>query len=64
MTLGAAAAAQLRSIVWCKAYRYRVEADPTARHREDMLVLNWWNRLVCSRCSNGQAGMVVIGQRR
>ena len=49
MTLGAAAAAQVRLIVWCKACQYQVEPDPgdmAARYDADTSVLDWRERLV------------------
>ena len=52
MTLGGAAAAQLRFIVWCKDCRHRVEPDPaeqTLRDGARTAVLDWRARLVCSR---------------
>jgi hypothetical protein len=47
--LGAAAAAQVRLIVWCKACQYQVEPDPgdmAARYDADTSVLDWRERLV------------------
>jgi hypothetical protein len=44
MTLGAAAAAQVRLIVWCKACQHQVEPDPAemaALYGEDTSVLDW-----------------------
>jgi hypothetical protein len=56
MTLGAAAAAQVRLMVWCKACQHQVEPDPAemaARYGGDTSVLDWRERLICFRC--GQA---------
>jgi hypothetical protein len=67
MTLGAAAAAQVRLIVWCKACQHQVEPDPAemaARYGADTSALDWRERLVCSRCGGRQADMVVTGTRR
>ena len=67
MTLGAAAAAQVRLIVWCKSCRHRVEPDPAemaARYGADTTVLDWREKLVCSRCGGRQADMVVSGTKR
>jgi hypothetical protein len=67
MTLGVAAAAQVRLIVWCKACQHQVEPDPTemaARYRADTSVLDWRERLVCSRCGGRQADMAVSGTKR
>ena len=67
MTLGDAAAAQVRLIVWCKACQHQVEPDPAemaARYVAEMPVIDWRERLVCSRCGGRQADMVVTGTRR
>jgi hypothetical protein len=56
MTLGNAAAASVRLIVWCWDCRHQVEPDPAemaARYGADTPVLDWRERLVCSRCGNG-----------
>ena len=53
MTLGAAAAAQVRLIVWCKACQHQVEPDPAEmaeRYGADTSILDWRERLVCSEC--------------
>ena len=44
MTLGNAAAARVRLIVWCKDCRHRVEPDPAemaARYGAEMTVPDW-----------------------
>ena len=44
MTLGAAAAAQVRLIVWCKACQHKVEPDPAGmaeRYGADTSILDW-----------------------
>jgi hypothetical protein len=67
MTLGAAAAAQVRLIVWCKACQHQVEPDPAemaARYGAATSVLDWRERLVCSKCGGRQADMVVSGTKR
>ena len=67
MTLGAAAAANVRLIVWCKACQHQVEPDPAevaARYGADTSVLDWRERLVCSRCGGRQADMVVSGTEK
>jgi hypothetical protein len=51
MTLGNAAAARVRLIVWYKESRYQVEPDPAEQARRygaEMPVLEWRERLVCS----------------
>jgi len=53
MTLGNAAAARVRLIVWCKECQHQVEADPAktaARYGAETPVLDWRERLVCPRC--------------
>ena len=67
MTFAGAAAAQVRLIVWCKACQHQVEPDPAeiaARYGADTSVLDWREKLVCSRCGGGQADMVVTGTKR
>jgi hypothetical protein len=53
MTLGNAAAARVRLIVWCKACGHRVEPDPAEqarRHRQGAAIPGGRERLVCSAC--------------
>jgi len=67
MTLGNAAAARVRLIVWCKACGHRVEPDPAEiaqRHGADTVVLDWRDRLVCSHCGSRNIDMVVTGTER
>jgi hypothetical protein len=67
MTLGVAAAAGVRLIVWCKECLHQVEPDPTAmaeRYGAETSVLDWRDRLVCSRCGGRQVDMVVTGTKR
>jgi hypothetical protein len=67
MTLGGAATAGIRIIVWCKACQHQVDPDPAevaARHAVDRAVLDWRDRLVCSRCGRRQVDMAVIGTER
>ena len=64
MTLGGAAAAQVRLIVWCKDCRHQVEPDPgemAARYGAETSVLDWGERLVCSKCGGREIDMVVTG---
>jgi hypothetical protein len=66
MTLGAAAAAGVRLIVWCKECQHQVEPDPAeqAQRYGEGTVPDWRDRLVCSRCGSRQVDMVVTGTRR
>jgi hypothetical protein len=55
MTLGNAAAAQVRLIIWCKDCRHQVEPDPAemaARYGAETPVADWRERLVCSKCGS------------
>ena len=64
MTLGTAAAAGVRLIVWCKECRHQVEPDPiemAARYGAETAVLDWRERLVCSQCGGRQVDMVLTG---
>jgi hypothetical protein len=66
MTLGSAAAARLRLLVWCKACQHQVAPDPgemAARYGAATSVLDWHERLVCSRCGSRQSDMVVTGTK-
>jgi hypothetical protein len=67
MMLGKAAAAQVRLIVWCKACQHQVEpdlAEMAARYGSETSVLDWREKLVCSKCGGRQADMVVTGTKR
>ena len=53
ITLGGAAAAQVRLIVWCEGCGHQDEPDPAemaARYGAETPVLDWRKRLVCSKC--------------
>jgi hypothetical protein len=66
-TLGSSAAAGVRLIVWCKACNHQVEPDPAEqaqRHGAEMTLLDWSDRLSCSKCGSRQVDMVVTGARR
>jgi hypothetical protein len=66
MTLGGAAAAGVRLIVWCRDCSHQVEPDPpdlANRYGETTSVLDWRDRLVCSRCNSRAVDMVVTGPR-
>ena len=67
MTLGNAAAARVRLIVWCKTCGHQVEPDSAEiadRYGAEKSVLDWRERLVCSECGSRQADMVVTGTER
>jgi hypothetical protein len=64
MTLGGAAAAGVRIIVWCKACQRQIEPDPAElaeRYGVGVAVLDWRDRLVCSRCGSRNIDMVLTG---
>jgi hypothetical protein len=64
MTLGNAAAAHVRLIVWCKACGHRVEPDAAElarRHGTETTVPEWRARLLCSACGSRSVDMVVTG---
>jgi len=66
MTLGNAAAAHARLIVWCTACQHQVEPDPAemaARYGVATPVLDWRKRLVCSRCGSHAIDVVVSGTK-
>jgi hypothetical protein len=55
MTLGAAASARVRLIVWCRDCRHQVEPDPAEmaqRYGAELSVPDWHQRLVCSGCGS------------
>jgi hypothetical protein len=67
MTLGNAAAARVRLIVWYKACGHRVEPDATEmaeQYGAHTPVLERRERLVCSRCGSRNVDMVVTGTER
>jgi hypothetical protein len=67
MTLGAAAAAGVRLIVWCKACQYQAEPNPAEmaeRYGAETTVLDWREKLVCSQCGSRRVDMVVSGTKR
>ncbi len=62
MTLGNAAEARVRFIVWCLECGHQVEPDPAkmaARYGAEMTVPQWKPRLVCGRCGSRRINMVV-----
>jgi Zn finger protein HypA/HybF involved in hydrogenase expression len=67
MTLGNAAAAKVRLIVWCTDCRHQVEPDPAEmaeRYGAEMSVPDWHQQLVCGNCGSRQIDMVVSGTER
>jgi rubredoxin len=57
MTLGNAAAAQVRLIVWCKGCGHQLEPDPAqmaARYGAETPVPDWREKWVCSKCGGRQ----------
>lgn len=67
MTLGNAAAARLRLIVWCKTCGHRTESDPVEmaeQYGAGTSVPDWRERLVCSHCGSRNVDMVVTGTER
>jgi hypothetical protein len=67
MTLGNAAAAHVRLVVWCKDCGHQVEPDPVEqaqRYGADTPVLDWRERLICSKCRSREIDMVATGTRR
>jgi Zn finger protein HypA/HybF involved in hydrogenase expression len=67
MTLGNAAAAQVRLIVWCRDCQHQVEPDPAEmaeRYGDETTVPDWAARLVCGQCGGRRVNMVVSGRRR
>jgi hypothetical protein len=64
MTLGAAAAASVGLIVWCKTCQRQTEPDPAEQaqlYGAETSVLIWRERLVCSHCSGREMDMVLTG---
>jgi hypothetical protein len=67
MTLGNAAAAHVRLIVWCLDCHHQVEPDPAEmaeRYGVEMAVPDWHARLVCGECGSRRVDMVVSGTER
>jgi Zn finger protein HypA/HybF involved in hydrogenase expression len=64
MTLGNAAAAKVRLIVWCLDCLHRVEPDPADMaecYGAELTVPDWRSRLVCGECGSRRVDMVVTG---
>jgi hypothetical protein len=67
MTLGNAAATQIRLIVWCNGCGHKVEPDPAEivkRYGPATTVPDWSKRLVSSVCGSHDTDMVVTGTER
>src|SRR5436305_107867 len=69
-TLGSAALAHLRLIVWCKGCRHQVEIATEAiealakQHGAETTLADWAARLRCSGCGSRDVDFVVSGARR
>jgi hypothetical protein len=64
MTLGGAAAAGVRLIVWCRGASIMSSPDPAemaGRYGAETTVPDWAARLVCGRCGSRRVNMVVSG---
>jgi hypothetical protein len=67
MTLGNAAAAGVRLVVWCRNCGRQVEPDAVEmaeRCGADMTVPDWHARLVCTGCGSRRVEFVVTGTER
>ena len=67
MTLGGAATAKVRVVVWCRDCQHRVEPDAAvhaARYGADLAVIDWVKRMKCSQCGSRQVDFVLTGARR
>jgi hypothetical protein len=67
MTLGQAAAAQVRLIVWCKGCNHQAEpdvSDQVARYGAALAVPEWAARLRSSVCGGSEIDFVVSGAAR
>ena len=64
MTLGQAARAGVRLIVWCRDCHHEVEIDPAEMaQRYDMTVPDTGRRFVCGQCGSKNVDFVVSGTR-
>jgi hypothetical protein len=67
MTLGNAAAARARLVVWCKACRHGANPTPPSRLAgmdQRRQSLTGAKRLVCSKCGSRNVNMVMTGAKR
>jgi hypothetical protein len=66
-TLGSAAAAEVRVIVWCDACGHQTEPDAALlaeKYGAAMTVPDWAARLVCAQCGGRKVSFVLTGARR
>jgi hypothetical protein len=66
-TLGNAAAASVRLLVWCRECGHRIEPDPSEmaeRYGAEVTIPDWHVCLVCSGCGGRQVDFVATGSRR
>jgi hypothetical protein len=67
MTLGNAAAAKVRLILWCLDCRRQIEPDPDEMARlygAETTTAEWRARLLCSGCGSRRVDFVVTGTER
>jgi hypothetical protein len=67
MTLGNAAAAKVRLIVWCLDCQHQTEPDAAEmaeRYGAETSVPDWRTRLICGECGSRRIDMVVKGTER
>ena len=67
MTLGNAAAASVRLLVWCLDCGHRSEPDAAEmaeRYGAEMTIPDWRARLVCGQCGSRSVDMVISGTER
>jgi len=67
MTLGNAAAARVRLIVWCRGLPTPGRArsgEMAARYGAETTVTDWAARLACGKCGSQRVEMVVSGTKR
>jgi hypothetical protein len=67
MTLGNAAAASVRLLVWCLDCDHRSEPDAAEmaeRYGAETAVPDWHAPFVCGECGSGRVDMVVTGTER
>lgn len=65
--LGSVAISGTQIIVWYLGCGHQVEPDVhelVERYRAETTVLDWCERLVCSKCGGREVDMLLTGQRR